>query len=159
MPRVIPHCDTAVTIGWLPYAPDMLIKPITVRLIAYGPKASLAALRGRAEDLLKDEHGSVVADGIAIVPARIVHAEIIATRLDAEVTLKIPTASQAGLAITLAEVNERLTTEWLFELPVAKTCVVFAAWFSSRDESDWQLLIAQGSRWSESRRQNEKTDR
>ncbi len=136
----------------------MLIKPITVRLIAYGPKANIASLRGRAELLLKEEHGSIDAESVAIVPARVVHAEIIVTRLDAEVTLKPPTASRAGIAITLAEVNERLTSEWLFELPVAKTCVVFATWFSPREQTAWQLLIAQGSRWSENRRQTDQAD-
>ena len=36
----------------------VLIKPITVRLIAYGQKANIAAIRSRACDLLKDEHGA-----------------------------------------------------------------------------------------------------
>jgi hypothetical protein len=130
----------------------MLIKPITVRLIVYGPEASLAALRSRAADLLQEEHGRVEASFTAPSAAD-VHAEIIATRLDAEVKLKAPTASRAGIAITLAEVNERLTTEWLYEMPVAKTCVVFATWFSPREEAAWQLLIAQGSRYAENRRQ------
>ncbi|MBA3686451.1 MAG: hypothetical protein H0W72_14615 [Planctomycetes bacterium] len=129
----------------------MLIKPITVRLIAYGPQANLDALRGRAEDVLKDEHGKVDAACFVIIPAREVHAEIIAKRLDVEVPLKAPTASRPGIAITLPEVNERLTTEWLFEMPVAKTCVVFATWFSPREAVAWQLLIAQGNRWSENR--------
>ncbi len=129
----------------------MLIKPISVRLIAYGPEASIAALRGRAADLLKDEHGSVDEASFARVPAADVHDEIIATRMDQEVKLKKPTASRAGIVITLADVNERLTTEWLHELPVAKTCVVFAAWFSPRENAAWQLLVAQGSRWAENR--------
>ncbi len=135
----------------------MLIKPITVRLIAYGPQANLDTLRSRAEAVLTDEHGSADPACFAIVPAREAHAEIIATRLDAEVPLKAPTASRPGIAITLPEVNERLTTEWLFEMPVAKTCVVFATWFSPREATDWQLLIAQGSRWSENRRRSDST--
>src|SRR3954466_13462830 len=107
----------------------MLIKPITVRLIAYGPEANVAAIRGRAADLLKDEHGKADPAAFVTMTAEDVHAEIMATRLDAEGKLKKTTAPRAGIAITLAEVNERLTTEWLFELPVAKTCVAFATWF------------------------------
>ncbi len=129
----------------------MLIKPISVRLIAYGPEASVAALRGRAEDLLKDEHGTVDDASFTRDTALAVHDEIIATRMDPEVKLKKPTATRAGIVMTLADVNERLTTEWLHELPVAKTCVVFATWFSPRENAAWQLLIAQGSRWAENR--------
>jgi hypothetical protein len=131
----------------------MFLKPITVRLIAYGPKDSVAALRSRAEDLLKDEHGSIDAANFAEVSAADVHAEIIKTRLDSEVPLKKPSAAKIGIAITLPEVNERLATEWLDELPVAKTCVAFATWFSPRESVAWQMLIAQGSKWSENRPQ------
>jgi hypothetical protein len=130
----------------------MLIKPITVRIVAYGPKDTVAALRGRAAKLLKDEHGSADEAAFATLSGADAHAEIVARRLDAEVKLKKPTATTAGIAITLAEVNERLTNEWLDEMPVAKTCVVFATWTSPREQADWQLLIADGSRWSENRR-------
>src|SRR5688500_6920018 len=127
----------------------MQVKPITVRLLVYGQKANVAAIRGRAADLLKDEHGKADESSFTLMPAAEAYAEIIAKRLDSEVELKKPTASQAGIAITLSGVHERLTTEWLFELPVAKTCVAFATWDSQKEPVSWQLLIAQGSRWSE----------
>ena len=129
----------------------MLIKPIIVRLIAYGQKANIAAIRTRAAALLKDEHGSADDTAFKAMTAVEVHAEIMATRVDAEVTLIKPTKSQAGIAITLTDVHERITTEWLFELPVAKSCVALATWHSQREPVAWQLLMAQGDHWSENR--------
>ncbi len=129
----------------------VLIKPITVRLIAFGQKANIAAIRSRACDLLKDEHGSIDDAAFTTLAAKAVHTEIAARRLDTEVAIKPPTPSQAGIAITISEVNERLTVDWLHDLPVAKTCVAFACWTSHRDQAAWQLLIAAGGRWSESR--------
>jgi hypothetical protein len=129
----------------------VIIKPITIRLLAYGQKANIAAIRTRAADLLDDEHGSVDEANLVALPAAEVHAEICATRYDTEVALKKPSPSQVGIAITLNEVNERLTVEWLHELPVAKTCIAFAIWTSPREGVAWQLLIADGGRWSESR--------
>jgi hypothetical protein len=129
----------------------VLIKPITVRLLLYGQKANIAAIRGRAQDLLKDEHGTVDSAAFKAMPAKKVHQAIVAERLDAEVALKVPAPSVMGLAITLSDVNERLTVDWLHELPVAKTCVVFATWISHREGTAWQLLMSQGGRWSESR--------
>jgi hypothetical protein len=129
----------------------MLIKPITVRIIAYGEKANLAAIRTRAVDLLKEEHGKADPSLIVDLPGTEVHAEIIAKRLDQDPELKKPTAKKPGLAITLPEMNEKTTVEWLHELPLAKTVVVFATWTSHRDNMDWQLLASDGSRWSESR--------
>lgn len=129
----------------------MLIKPITVRLIAYGEKANLAAIRTRAIDLLKEEHGKVDPTLLVDLPATEVHAELLATRFDQDVVLKKPTAKKPGLAITFPEMNERTTVEWLHELPLAKTVVVFACWTSPRENMDWQLLAVDGSRWSESR--------
>ena len=129
----------------------MLITPITVRLIAYGAKANITAIRNRAADLLKDEHGSVDEQSFAELSAAEVYAEICAKRLDQEVPLKKPTASQTGVVIILAAVHERLTTEWLYELPSAKTCVAFATWRSQREPIDWQILIAYGDRWAENR--------
>ena len=131
----------------------MFIKPITIRLIAYGQKANIAAISLRAARLLKEEHGSV--DPAALVEAKglAVYEEIVATRLDGEVALKKPTPSQAGIVITLGEVNERMVIEWIYELPVAKSCVAFATWVSPREGLAWQLLMADGGRWSESRPQ------
>jgi hypothetical protein len=129
----------------------MLIKPITVRLIAYGSKANVAAIRTRAAALLKEEHNSVDEACFATLSAADVHAEISAKRLEAEVVLVKPTPSQAGVAITLPEVHERITTEWLFELPVAKSCVALALWKSEREPVAWQLLMANGDHWSENR--------
>jgi hypothetical protein len=51
----------------------------------------------------------------------------------------------------LPEMNERMVTEWMHELPIAKTCVAFATWFSPREQQNWQLLMADGGRWSEIR--------
>jgi len=129
----------------------MLIKPITVRLIAYGQKANVAAIRTRATAFLKDELGAVDAALLVDLSAVDVHAEILATRWDAEIPIKKPTPSQAGICITLKEVHERLTTEWLYELPIAKSCVAFAAWISPRDATAWQLLLLQGDHHSENR--------
>jgi hypothetical protein len=129
----------------------VIIKPITIRLIAYGEKANLAAIRTRAIDLLKDEHGKADPALLKEQPGTAVHAEILATRFDQDVELKKPTAKKPGLAITLPEMNERTTVEWLHELPLAKTCVLFASWSSEREGMDWQLLAVDGSRWSESR--------
>lgn len=128
-----------------------IIKPITIRLIAYGQKANVAAIRTRAAALLKEENGSVDPAAFVEASAADVHAEIAAKRLDPEVELRKPTPAQCGLIITLAEVNERMAGEWLHELPVAKTCVAFATWFSPRENLDWQTLMADGGRWSESR--------
>ena len=133
----------------------MLVKPITVRLLAYGTKANIAAITSRAADVLRDEHGSADETAFVPMPAADVYAEIIGTRWDSDVELKKPSASQAGIAITLGRVHERLTTEWLFELPVAKSCVVFATWESQRDPVAWQVLIAQGDRWSDNRPRTE----
>jgi hypothetical protein len=76
---------------------------------------------------------------------------VVAKRWDPEVVLKKPTASQAAIAITLPEVNERATTEWLRELPAAKSCVVFITWLSPRENADFQMLIADGDRATDSR--------
>jgi hypothetical protein len=129
----------------------VLIKPITVRLLVYGQKANIAAIRGRAEDLLKDEHGTIAPAAFKTMPGKKVHEAIGAERLDTELVLKVPPPSVVGLSITLTEVNERLTVDWLHELPVAKTCVAFATWISHREGTSWQLLMALGGRWSESR--------
>jgi hypothetical protein len=129
----------------------VLIKPITVRLVAYGQKANVAAIRTRAVAFLEDEHGRADEAAFTALSAADAHAEIVATRFEDDVALKKPTASQAGIAIVLAEVNERLVGDWLQELPVAKTCVAFATWTSAKDGMAWQLLIADGGRWSESR--------
>jgi hypothetical protein len=129
----------------------VIIKPITVRLVAYGQKANVAAIRTRAADLLKEEHGKAFVPDIAEPSAADAHAEIVAKRLDQEVVLKKPSPSRVGLRLVLPEMNERLTVEWLHELPVAKTCVAFATWTSEREGVAWQLLMADGGRWSESR--------
>ncbi len=129
----------------------MFIKPITIRLIAYGQKANVAAIRLRAARLLKEEHGTVDPAALAEASAASVHEEILANRLDGEVVLKKPTPSQAGIVITLGEVNERMANEWIYELPIAKSCVVFATWSSPREGLAWQLLMADGGRWAESR--------
>lgn len=129
----------------------MIIKPITIRLVAYGQKANVAAIRARAADLLKDEHGKIDAANFADISAATAHAEIIAKRLDTEVALKKPSPSRVGIVVTLPDMNERLTVEWLHELPIAKTCVGFATWTSEREQVTWQLLMADSGRWSESR--------
>lgn len=129
----------------------MIIKPITVRLIVYGQKANVSAIRTRAAALLKDEHGTVDEACFVELPAAKIHAEIETVRLDHEADLKKPGAAMAGLTITLPEVNERSTSEWLDDLPVAKTCVVLATWASGREPVAWQMLIIQGDRCSESR--------
>lgn len=129
----------------------MQITPITVRLIAYGSKANVAAIRTRAAALLKEEHTHVDEACFETLSAAVVHAEISTKRLETEVILVKPTPSQAGIAITLPEVHERITTEWLFELPVAKSCVALATWNSQREPVAWQLLMANGDHWSENR--------
>lgn len=135
----------------------MLIKPITVRLFVYGQKANVAAIRKRAHDLLRDEHGkaadSVLDTAFVDAPAADLHTKILATTWDAEAAPKKPTPSQLGLIATLTDVHERMANEWLEELPVAKTCVVFAQWDSHRDGSSWQTLIVDGRRRSEQRAQ------
>ncbi len=129
----------------------MFIKPITIRLLAYGQKANIAAIRTRAAALLQDEHQRLDPALLVAMPAAEVHAEILAKRQDTEAELKKPGASQAGIAITLPEMNERATTAWLNELPVAKTCVAFATWTSPREGQACQLLIADGDRWTANR--------
>jgi hypothetical protein len=131
----------------------VFIKPVTIRLIAYGQKANIAAIRLRAARLLKDEHGIVDPAALVDAKALAVYDEIIATRLDDEVVLKKPTPSQAGIIITLTEMNERMVNEWIYELPIAKSCVAFATWVSPREGLAWQLLMADGGRWAESRPQ------
>ena len=129
----------------------MIIKPITIRLIAYGQKANIAAIRKRATDLLKEEHGTAAPDAFQESPAKDVHAKISATTLASEVALKAPTPSQAGITVVLAEINGRMGVEWLDELPVAKTCVVYATWTDFRAAMDWQVLIHESGRSSDSR--------
>lgn len=126
-------------------------KPITIRLVIYGQKANVAAIRTRATALLEEEHGAAAPACFDEVTAAIAHAEVRAKRLDAEVDLKAPGAAQAGLIVTLPEMNERCTVEWLTELPVAKTCVCFASWTSMKEPVVWQMLVALGQRSSESR--------
>ena len=147
----IPVDRCAGFFGFGQHAPRVIIKPITIRLIAYGQPANLAAIRTRAVDLLKEEHGKVDPALLVAMSAIDVHAEILATRFDVDVVLKKPTAKKPGLAITLPEMNERTTVEWLHELPLAKTCVMFVTWISPREGMSWQLLAIDGSRWSESR--------
>ncbi len=129
----------------------MIIKPISVRLVTYGQKANVAAIRTRAAALLNDEHGEVPPQAFGAATAAEVHGEIAAQRWDTEIVLRKPTAAQAGLVLTLAEIHERMANEWLQELPVAKTCVVLASWDSPREGLSWQMLFADGDRWSESR--------
>jgi hypothetical protein len=129
----------------------VFIKPITIRLVAYGQKANVAAIRTRAAAMLKEEHGAADPALFVETSAKDAHDEIAGKRLDTEIALRKPTASQAGLIVTLAEVNERMANEWLHELPVAKTCVAFATWDSPREGRRWQLLMADGGRWSEDR--------
>lgn len=129
----------------------VFIKPITVRIVAYGLKSNVAAIRTRAVALLKDEFGKADPALLRELPAEDAHAEIAAKRWDPEVALKKPTASQAAIAITLPDVNERATTEWLRELPAAKSCTVFATWLSPREGADFQMLIADGDRATDSR--------
>ncbi len=130
---------------------EVFIKPITIRLVAYGQKANIAAIRTRVVALLQDEHQRVDEALLADMTAAEVHAEILARRQDTEAELKKPTASQAGIAITLPDMNERATTAWLNELPVAKSCIAFASWTSHREGLACQLLIADGDRWSANR--------
>jgi hypothetical protein len=129
----------------------VLIKPISVRLIAYGQKANVAAIRTRAAVLLKEEHGKANEQDFLELSARSVHEEILRERWDAEVPLKLPSPSLVGIGIRLTEVHERMATEWLYELPIAKTCVAFATWISHKDSTSWQLLLVQGRHWSENR--------
>ncbi len=129
----------------------VIIKPISMRLVAYGQKANIAAIRRRAADLLKEEHGSADPAAMQDTAARQVHAEIVATTLAGEVALKAPTPSQAGLTVLLKDINGRMGVEWLDELPVAKTCVVYATWTDFRAGMDWQVLIHEGGRTSDSR--------
>jgi hypothetical protein len=129
----------------------VFIKPITVRITAYGQKANMAAIRTRAIALLKDEFGKADPALLSELKAADAHAEIVAKRWDGEIELKKPTASQAGTTIILPEVNERMTSEWLRELPIAKSCVFFATWTSPREGFDWQMLIIDGDRATDSR--------
>jgi hypothetical protein len=128
-----------------------IVKPLTVRLLIYGQKANLAAIKKRAVDLLKDEHGKADPALFIEKEADAVFNEINEQRSDKEVPLKKPGKSMLGLEITLPDVNERMANEWMYEIPVAKTCQIFATWFSHKDNLHWQLLIADGGRWSDSR--------
>jgi len=128
----------------------MLIKPITVRLLAYGMKPNVSAIITRASDLLKEEHGAVPPTAISPRAAKKVYDVIMAEKWDTEVVLKKPAPSNAGVEIELKDVNERLTVEWLHELPLAKTCIAWATWTSPREGTIWQLVCAEGGRWSES---------
>lgn len=129
----------------------MFIKPITIRLIAYGSKANVAAIRTRAAAMLKEEFGNVDEAAFVDTPAEKVHAEVAKQRQDEDAPLKKPTPSQAGIVITLREVNERMAVAWLGELPVAKSCVACATWFSPRENLAWRMLMTDGDRWSDSR--------
>lgn len=129
----------------------MIIKPITVHIFAYGQKANISSLQHRSSDLLKDEHGTIDARLFVSKSSADIHAKIIAQQWDHDVALKKATPSQPGIAITLPDMNERLTIEWLHEIPVAKTCVIFATWVSHKEKMTWQMLIADGNRSSESR--------
>jgi len=128
----------------------VFIKPITIRLVVYGQKANVAAIRTRAAAMLKEEHGKADPAAFVELSAEAAHDEIAKVRRDAEVPLRKPTPAQAGLAITLAEVNERMASEWLNELPAAKTCVVLATWTGSREPMAWQMLILEGDRSTDS---------
>jgi hypothetical protein len=129
----------------------VFIRPITVQLLVYGQKANVASIRTRATAFLKDEHGKADPACFTEAPAAEVHAAILACRYDDGDDLKKPTPAQAGLKITLPEVHARMVGEWLQELPVAKTCVVLAAWDNPREGRSEQLLIVEGLRSSEHR--------
>lgn len=128
-----------------------LVKPITVRLLAYGSKANLAALRKGAGDALKDEHNKIDRSLFVDLPAEDVHIEVMSTRWDAEIKLKNPAPSMVGVRITLPDMHERMTMEWLNEMKVAKTCVVFAQWISMAHNEDCQMLCHEGDRWGDRR--------
>jgi hypothetical protein len=129
----------------------MLIKPISVRLLAYGMKPNVAAILTRARDLITEEHGTVDPAAITTLTAKKAFELITAMKWDAEVALKKPAPSHVGIEIALTQVNERLTVEWLHELPLAKTCIALASWDSPREGTSWQLICSDGGRWSESR--------
>jgi hypothetical protein len=129
----------------------VIIKPLTIRILVYGQKANIAAIRKRAVDFLKDEHNKVDPAWLVEKSAADIFQEISDTRWDAEVPLKKPGKSAVGIDITLPEVNQRMADEWMHELPVAKTCYVFATWLDPKENLNWQLLVAEGGRWSESR--------
>jgi len=129
----------------------VLVKPLTIRLIVYGQKANIAAIRKRSIDFLKDEHGKIDPTWLLDVPADDVYKEIMDTRWDAEVVIKKPGKSAVGFIVSLPEVNKRMADEWMHELPVAKTCVVFATWLDPKDDLNWQLQIVDTARWSDSR--------
>lgn len=124
----------------------MAIKPITIRLVAYGQKANVAAIRTRAAAMLKDEHGKADPACFAEVTAEVAHDEIAAQRREPQPDLRKPTPAQAGIVLTLPEVNEKMAGEWLAELPVARTCVAFATWISHREGLSWQILFAEGAK-------------
>jgi hypothetical protein len=129
----------------------VLVKPLTIRLIVYGQKANIAAINKRAKDFLKDEHGKIDPTWLVDAPADDIYKEILETRWDHEVALKKPGKSNVGFIVTLPEVNKRMADEWLHEIPVAKTCVVFATWIDPKENLHWQLQIIDTARWSDSR--------
>jgi hypothetical protein len=128
----------------------MYIKPITVAIHAYGTKANLAAIRTRALAHLAEELGKAPKDAVADLDGADAHAAIVAAIGEDAAALKKPTPAQAGIRIVLPEVNERATVAWLGELPVARTCVLCAAWDSPRERLRWRMLVADGDRSSSS---------
>ncbi len=131
----------------------MIIKPLTIRLLVYGQKANISAVRKRATDLLKDEHGkkNIDPNWLLDAPADDVYQEIIGSRWDQEVPLKKPGKSAVGFIVTLFEVNKRMADEWMHELPVAKTAVIFATWKDEKENLEWQLQMIDADRFSSSR--------
>ncbi|MFW5829017.1 MAG: hypothetical protein ACOCXA_02040 [Planctomycetota bacterium] len=128
-----------------------MIKFITLSLLAYGQKSNVSAVQRAAEAFLKEEADGFDASWFQERPAAEVHQEILDQVWDPDCTLKKPTASQQGIAITLPEVNERMAREWLEELKIAKTCVVFVHWHNPNGPSDHQYLILGGEHWFDSR--------
>lgn len=129
----------------------MKIKPITVTLLAYGTKANIAAIRKAATAQIEDDHDQADPSLFLERPAEDIHADIEAARWDPTAVLKKPGPSQAGLQVTMPDMHERMTTAWLNELKVARTCVVFASWFSEAEQERCQMLCAEGEHWMDRR--------
>jgi len=129
----------------------MLIKPIDLTLYAYGQKANVAKIRKAAEDFLADEHDEVDPTWFDERPSSEVAETIQGLLWDQGTALRKATPAQPGLIIRMPAVHERMTTEWLFELKVAKTGVLFATWFSEAEQVDRQLLDINGEQWADRR--------
>ena len=128
-----------------------MIKPVTMVILAYGTKGNITKVRNASAAFLKEENDEAGDECFVDDKALAIYEHILSERWDDTVVLKKPTKSQEGIMVTLPDVHQRMVTEWIQEMVVAKTCVLFASWYSPNDDEHHQMLAADSDKWFDTR--------